>query len=422
MVKSNRILLIGTADTKAPELEILRGEIVAHGAECLLMDVGVMGKHELRVDITGEDVAAAAGMTLEEVRALGNEHEAMNLMADGASRIAEKLTENEGISATLIIGGTMGTDLALQVASALPLGISKVILSTVAFSPIIPTDRLSSDLIMISWTGGLWGLSTASLSIMRQAAATAVAAGSVNKGKLEFDRPVVALSSLGTSALRYMPVLKPAIEERGFEVVVFHAVGIGGRTLEHFAEQGRLVAVFDLCMIEMGNFVLGSPAHAGEDRLEAAGKRGIPQIISPGALDGTDVTTWSERGQNPDRVFHIHNRLVGEIATNAEEKVQVARLIAEKLNKAKGPVEFVDPTLGYSEWDREGAPLYDPEGRALFSAELQDSLRDSIKYHAVDAHINDLAFVEKGMEIFDRWLAEGIIEDPLKNTANLKAV
>ncbi|HWK74014.1 MAG TPA: Tm-1-like ATP-binding domain-containing protein [Povalibacter sp.] len=404
------ILLIGTADTKADELTFLRAEIEQLGHRALVMDVGVLGVPAITPDIDNHRVAAAAGTTLAEVAALGGENQAMQRMAAGAAAVAAELCAADRIHGVLAIGGTMGTDLALDVMNALPLGVAKLIVSSVSFSHIIPPERLAPDLMMVLWAGGLWGLNTACCSVLRQAAGAVVGAAVVNRGKVRWSRPVVGVSSLGSSCTRYLSQLKPALEIRGYEVIVFHAVGLGGRALESLVKQGRLAAVLDLALIEVSNHALGSPVSAGPDRLEAAGRAGVPQIVAPGAIDSIDLRPWLPLPQAlQGRPFHDHNRLIGSVRATPEEKQRVAAAIAGKLNQARGPTAFVMPLGGVNEWDRPGGVMHDAEGIARFADAMRTGLAKNIEYLPVAGHINDAVFAEAVLQLFDRWVAEGRI-------------
>ncbi len=405
-----KILLIGTADTKADELSYLREQIEAQGHSSMVMDVGVLGEPAIAPDIDHHQVAGAAGLQLADIAALGDENLAMQSMARGAAAIASRLCASGEIDGVLAIGGTMGTDLALEVTSALPLGIAKLIVSSVSFSHIVPPERIAPDLMMVLWAGGLWGLNTACCSVLRQAAGAVVGSAVSNRGKVAWTRPAIGISSLGSSCTRYLSHLKPALESRGYEVIVFHAVGLGGRALESLVAQGRLVAVLDLTLAEVSNHALGSVVSAGPDRLEAAGRAGVPQIVAPGAIDCVDLRPWQQHPDSlRDRPFHAHNRLIGSVRSTAADKRKVAGIVANKLNQATGPVAFVMPLGGVNEWDRPGQPMHDPEGIAGFAQEIQNSLAPRVTYVAIESHINDAAFAKSVLRIFDGWVEEGRI-------------
>ena len=219
------------------------------------------------------------------------------------------------------------------------------------------------------------------------------------------------MMSLGTSALKYVIPLKPALEDRGFEVAVFHATGMGGRAFESLAKQGVFTCVFDFCTQELGNHVHGSNISAGPDRLTNAGARGTPQIVAPGCYDLVDIVGWQAL---PERwsmhPSHAHNRLITSVVLNGEERKAVARAHSEQLAKATGPVAMILPAQGLGEWDREGADLHDKEGLQAFLSELEATLPANVAQHPIDCHINDAAFAEKALEIFDAWCADGTIK------------
>ena len=218
------------------------------------------------------------------------------------------------------------------------------------------------------------------------------------------------MTSLGKTALRYMVHLKPALEERGYEVAVFHATGMGGRAFESLALQGAFVCVFDFCTQELGNHVHGSNISAGADRLTNAGQNGTPQIVSGGCYDLVDIVGWQGVPEKwADHPTHAHNRLITSVVLNNEERRVVARAHSEKLAAAQGPTAFILPHGGYGEWDREGADLHDKEGLDAFQSELRATLPKNVERYEVDAHINDGAFADKALEIFDDWRAKGIV-------------
>ncbi|MFM7505406.1 MAG: Tm-1-like ATP-binding domain-containing protein, partial [Rubrivivax sp.] len=291
MSQTPTILLVGTADTKSDEIAYLQGRIRALGALPLTMDVGVLAAGHAPVDITNTQVAAADGRTLQQVIDAGDENTAMAWMADGAATLALRLHGEGRIQGMLALGGTMGTDLAFDVAAALPLGVPKVIVSTVAYSHLIPPERITPDLIMVLWAGGLYGLNSLCQSALAQGAGAVV--GAVRAAvPPRLDRPLVGMTSLGKSCLAYMVTLKPALEARGYEVAVFHSTGMGGRAFEALAAAGRFAAVMDFCLQELANHVGGSVVTAGQGRLTGAGASGTPQLVAPGAVDMVDFPAW----------------------------------------------------------------------------------------------------------------------------------
>jgi len=403
------ILIIGTADTKSDELLFLKSCVEAAGAIPAVMDVGILGTPSFEPDYSKHDVAAAANTTNEAIIALGNENLAMTRQAEGAALLAQSLQQSGKIDGVLAIGGTMATDLALDVVAALPLGFPKLIASTVAYSPLLSPDRISADVMMILWSGGLYGLNPICQSILKQAASAIVGACQFSTPFVA-ERPIVGISSLGKSSLKYMVELKPELEHRGYDVAVFHATGMGGRAMESMLAKGALVAVLDFCLVEVSNHQLGSVVSAGNERLQGAGKHGIPQIVAPGGVTLVDFQSWNAPHQLlREREIHVHNRLISSAILTKEEKENAAKTIAEKLNQAVGPIALIMPLQGIDEWDRDGQPFRDPDGLAAFSQTIEAELSTAVEYHPLDHHINDSRFTEKALEIFDRWTNDGLI-------------
>lgn len=407
------ILLIGTADTKADELLYLKEQVTKAGLSALIMDTGILREPPFVPDINHYQVALASEMSLPLIRALDDENIAVQRMAVGAARLAKELHAAGVVHGALAIGGTAGTDLALDVMAALPLGVPKLIVSTIAFSHFIPPDRLAPDLTMMLWSGGLWGLNTACCSVLRQAAGAIVGAAVRNTGKVQWDRPAIGVSSLGSSCCRYLTYLKPWLEEQGYEVIVFHATGMGGRALECLLHQRRLVAVLDLCLAEISNAEMGGLASATQTRLDTCGQLGIPQIVAPAGIDFFDVPSWQPvPGVHQTRLRHAHNRLLTSLALTEEEKNGVARVVAQKLNAARDACAFVMPLRGLNEWDR-AMQVWDPaQACESFHQTLRRELHPKVALHAIPAHVNDLAFSQAVMEIFQQWVHEGIVARP----------
>lgn len=400
------VLLVGTCDTKSAEIQYLRECVEAHGASALIMDVGVLTGSTLDVDFSRHDVAAAAGTTNADIIALGDENVAMTKTAQGAAALTCQLEDDGRIDAVVILGGTMGTDLALDVAAALPFGFPKVVLSTVAFSPLVPSDRVAPDLIMVLWAGGLYGLNAMSRTSLRNAVGAAVGGS-----KLRVDegprRPIVAISSLGTSALRYVIDVVPALVERGYEPAVFHATGMGGQALTHLAHQGRFVAIFDFCLQEVMNQVFGSQVNSGTNRLMAPG---IPRLVAPGGVDMIDAVAFQPLpAAIADHEFHQHNRLITSAMATLPERRLAAQHIATELAKSDAPTTFILPRHGLSEWDRPGGPLHDREAIAGMADAFADAIKPPVELVDLDTHLNDPLFATTVIELFDQWVADGIV-------------
>lgn len=406
------VLLIGTVDTKSDEIAFLRECIQSAGGQALVMDVGVLGRGGFTPDILNTEVAQAAGVTLQQVIDSGDENTSMTLMARGAARLATQLHASGRIHGLLALGGTMGTDLALDVANVLPMGFPKVLLSTIAHSHLLPPQRVPSDMIMVLWSGGLYGLNSLCRSALSQAAGAVMGAcRSVLAPR--FERPMVGMTSLGSSALTYMKSIKPELDKRGYELAVFHTTGMGGRAFEALAEQRRFVAVMDFSLQELVNHLGDSCVTAGPDRLLGAGRAGVPQIVAPGATDMLDFPAWAPRpARFPGRKLHAHNRLMASVCIDPAMRREVARAIGDRLGQATGPTCLLLPTQGIEGWDRPGEPLHDPEGLAAFVEEMRAFTPPNVQRIDLDAHINDAAFTAAAMAVFDQWVAAGHIPRP----------
>ena len=409
MMQERTILMIGTYDTKEDELAFLRGVIEAQGGKVCALDISVLGDTAMPVEISKHQVAEAAGTTMAGVIASGDEATAMELMSLGAVRLARDLVDSGACHGMIALGGTMGTDLALDVALALPLGVPKYIVSTVAFSPIIPPDRLPADIQMILWSGGLYGLNAICRSALAQAAGAVLGAA---RAAIPLDRsmPLVGVTSLGNSCLKYMKRLKPALAARGFDTAFFHSTSMGGRAFEGLAAQGAFCCVMDLCLQEFGNAQHGSIVSSGASRLQSAGRAGVPQIVAPGATDMVDLPTWRPIPEVfASSPLHVHNKLITSVMLDGPARRKTARAAGECLNAAKGPTHVILPLLGIEEWDREGDGLHDPAALAEFMDEFRTTLKAPVQVTEIDAHINDEAFVAAVLVVFDDWVARGIV-------------
>lgn len=410
MSEDKTILVVGTYDTKDDELNYLCDCIRGQGGKVRTMDVSVLGDPNAPTDHSKHDVAQAGGSSIDAAIESGDENHAMQIMAEGAAALALRLYRAGEIDGVIVLGGTMGTDLALDLCSALPLGVPKYVVSTVSFSPMLPPERLAPDIQMILWAGGLYGLNSVCKSSLSQAAGAVLGAARAVEPPRR-DKPLIGMTSFGKTVLRYMVRLKPALEERGFEVAVFHATGMGGRAFEGLAAEGAFACVFDFAPQEVVNHLFGSGISAGPDRMTNAGAQGIPQLVAPGCYDLVDFVGWQDPPERlKDRETHAHNRLLTSAVLDADERREVARAICGKLADAKGPVAFLLPLEGGNEWDREGADLHDAAGLAAFCDQIGTACPANVALHRLKTHINDAAFSDAALAIFDQWVAEGVVK------------
>jgi uncharacterized protein (UPF0261 family) len=405
----NRILVVGTYDTKDDELTYLAQVIRAQGGEVITMDVSVLGDPKAPTDMSKHDVANAAGSTIAAAIAQDNENHAMQVMAQGAAALTRRLHDAGRIDGVIVLGGSMGTDLALDVCAALPLGVPKYVVSTISFSPLIPPGRVPADIQMILWAGGLYGLNSICKATLSQAAGAVLGAARAVEAP-KSNRPVIAMSGFNSKVVTYMVALKPALEARGFEVAVFHGTGMGGRAMESLAAQGAFAAVLDFAPQEVANHLFGSAISAGPDRLTNAGLRGIPQMVSIGCLDLVDLAGWQPVPDVfRDAPAHAHNRLVTTVLQTPDQRRAVAREVCAKLATATGPTVFLLPIKGGHCWDMDGGPLADADGLAAFCDEMRLGIPGNVALVELDIHLNDAAFADAVLTHFDDWLAKGVV-------------
>jgi uncharacterized protein (UPF0261 family) len=265
---------------------------------------------------------------------------------------------------------------------------------------------------MILWAGGLYGLNSVCKSSLSQAAGAVLGAAMAVEPPVR-DRPVIGMMSLGSSCLRYMKLLRDPLQDRGFEVAVFHATGMGGMAFEALARQGYFAAVMDFALPELGNLMVGSAVNAGPDRLTGAGAKGIPQIVAPGCADLIDFPGWQEiPAVYADRPFHEHNRLIKSSGLGPDERRALVRDIVARLDGAKGPVHVLMPTRGVEEWDRPGGATHDPEGLTAMVDEIGKAVKDPIRLTCLECHINDAPFAEAALAVLDGWIADGTVAVP----------
>ncbi|MEM7317485.1 MAG: Tm-1-like ATP-binding domain-containing protein [Pseudomonadota bacterium] len=403
------ILIAGTYDTKDDELHYLADVIRNQGGAVLTMDVSVLGDPSQPTDVSKHEVAVAGNSSIQSAIDSGDENTAMQIMARGSAAKALELYRAGRIDGVIVLGGTMGTDLALDLCAALPVGVPKYVVSTVSFSPLMPPERLPADVQMILWAGGLYGLNSICKASLSQAAGAVLGAARAVEPPSR-TRPLIGMTSFGKTVLRYMVTLKPALEERGFEVAVFHATGMGGRAFESLAGEGAFAAVFDFAPQEVANHMFGGLS-AGADRMTNAGRTGTPQLIAPGCYDLVDLVGWQPLPQHfRDRPVHAHNRLLTSAVLNAEERRDVARTHCSKLSAAIGPVTYLLPKGGCNEWDRPGADLHDAEGLAAFCETIHSDIPENVDLQVLEGHINDPEFCEAALAQFDQWVADGIVK------------
>lgn len=394
------ILLIGTLDTKGTEYEYVRDLIRDRGFDTLTMDAGVLGEPGFAPDISADEVAAAGGDSLEALRARRDRGEAVDVMIRGASRLAPPLYEAGRFHGVLALGGGGGTNIAAAAMQTLPTGVPKLMVSTVASGDVAPYVGVKDVTLMYSPVD-IAGLNLLSRRILSNAAG-AICGMVGQEAPAATNRRIVAASMFGVTT-PCVSRIRERMEQAGYEMLVFHATGSGGRSMEGLIADGYVAGVADMTTTEWCDEVVGGVLSAGPDRLTAAGEAGIPQVVSCGALDMVNFRALhtvpeSFRG----RTLYRHNPNVTLMRTTAEECREIGRRIAENLNKATGPVTLMLPLQGVSMLDREGEPFHDPAANAALFAALRERVRPPVELVELDLHINDTAFADA---VFERLVA-----------------
>ncbi len=396
-----RVALIGTFDTKGAELAFLRERIRAGGLTPVLVDVGVIGAAETEVDVSRESIARYAGAELSVLQAGGDRGVAVDAMMRGAAVAIQELHSDSPLAGVLGIGGSAGTTIATAVMRALPVGVPKVMVSTLASGDVRPYVG-TKDIAMMYSVTDFTGVNRLSRTILTNAANAVIgmAQGGEEVGAVVGERPLVAATMFGVTT-PCVDRVAHALEGRGCEALVFHATGSGGRSMEELIADGFIEGVLDITTTELADELVGGVLSAGPERMEIAGKLGVPQVISLGALD---MVNFGPKDSVPEkfreRQFYEHNPTVTLMRTTPEECAELGRMVATKARASTGPVVIVIPLRGVSAIDSEGGVFYDAAAdEALFEAVRTHAARN-VDVIEVDAHINDPVFADALVEQF----------------------
>ena len=383
-----QIAILATLDTKGDEAGFLKSLIEARHHHAILVDTGVQGEPRLPADISREEVAQAGGTDLAKLVQQGDRGEAVASMAQGAAEIILRLYRDSQIDGVIGIGGSAGTTIGTTAMRALPTGVPKLMVSTLASGDTRPYVG-TRDITMMYSVVDVSGLNGLMMRILSNAAGAIC--GMVEQPVLESSgsKPLVAATMFGVTT-PCVTRAREILEARGYEVLVFHATGTGGRAMEELINDGFITGVLDITTTEWADELVGGVLSAGPNRLEAGARAGIPQVVSVGALDMVNfgpVETIPERFRS--RKFHIHNPTVTLMRTTPDENRELGKIIAEKLNMATGPTVLFLPLQGISAIDRAGQPFDDPQARQALFAALRENLDPRIRVIEIDANIND---------------------------------
>lgn len=387
------IALVGAFDTKGAEYGFVRDCIVERGHQTLLINVGVLGEPHLTPDVSSAEVARAAGLDLHDLIEAQDRGEAMAAMTQGVEALIPRLHAEGRFDAIMALGGGGGTSIACAAMRRLPLGLPKVMVSTVAGTDVSGYVGVK-DIVMIPSIVDVAGINRISREIFAKAAGAicGMVETEVPSGD---DRPLVVASMFGNTT-DCVEDAKAILEKAGYEVLVFHATGTGGRTMESLIESGQIAGVLDITTTEWADELVGGVLAAGPTRLEAAARHGIPAVVTPACLDM--VNFWAPETipkKFADRRFYQHNPNITLMRTTPDECRQLGEILAGKLNGSSGPVTVLLPLKGLSVIDTPGGPFWWPEAdQALFDA-LKKNLREDIPVVEIDANVNDGEFSEK---------------------------
>lgn len=387
------IAIIAALDTKGEEAKLIRDYVVGQGLQPRVIDVGVLGDPSIPADVSRAEVASAGGESIDDLVRSQDKGRSMAAMTRGAAVVAARQHDAGQLDGIIGIGGSAGTAIATSAMRALPIGVPKVMVSTVAAGDTRPYVG-TKDIAMLYSVVDIAGINRLSGQILTNAAAAVCGMVAAEPPKAA-ERPIIAASMFGNTT-PCVDRARRTLEEAGYEVLVFHATGAGGQTMESLIADGYIAGVYDVTTTEWADELCGGVFNAGPGRLEAAARTGTPQIIAPGCLDmvnfgAPDTVPPRYRG----RLLYHWNPNVTLMRTTPEENTRLGQIIAEKANASHGPVKVVLPLRGVSQLDSAGNPFWWPEAdQALYTA-LKQHLRPEIPVIELDLNINDPDFADQ---------------------------
>jgi uncharacterized protein (UPF0261 family) len=399
------VVLLGTLDTKGIEYEYLRRQVQAFGCEVLLVDAGIKGTPLVQPDISHEAVAKAVGADVAQLATAGDRGTAVETMARGATATVLDVFAQGHLHGILGLGGSGGSSLVTQAMRALPIGVPKLMVSTLASGDTRPYVG-AVDVTMMYSVVDIAGINRISERILTNAAA---AIAGMAQAYATFQpapgaKPLIGATMFGVTTPSVTEARK-YLEDRGYEVLVFHATGTGGRSMETLVKGRFIAGVLDITTTELADELVGGVLSAGPDRLEAAGNLGIPQVVSLGALDMVNfgpIDTVPEKFRQ--RRLYKHNPTVTLMRTTPQECAELGRIIARKLNAAKGPVALFIPLRGVSMIATQGGAFYDPDADRALIDNLKAGLQSNVEVHELDMDINDPRFAQAMASRLDEYI------------------
>lgn len=378
------VAVLATLDTKGPEARFLADEIAAHGVRTLLVDIALTGSSPDDAGITRAQLAARGGTDAD-----GDDRTtAMKTTADAAAAVLTELVADGTIAGVIGIGGGTGGWMSQRALEPLPFGLPKVVVTTVVKS------TGENDILLLPSVVDVAGLNGLLTTVLRNAAGAIAGMVATKPAASTHDpRPTIAMTMFGVTTAGG-DVARATLEDAGYDVVVFHATGAGGRTMERLIADGRFVGVLDWTITEITQNLTGGLCDAGPNRLEAAAAAGIPQVIVPGALDVINVLPPIP-AEFADRAHHWHLPTVPLVRADAEDSGRAAEFVAAKLTAAVGPAAVLIPEGGFSSLDIAGGQFADTAADRAFQTTLRSALRADVPVITSPLHINDAAFARE---------------------------
>jgi len=391
------IAVLGTLDTKGREHAFVAERIRARGHAAVLIDVGTGAEPVVAADIGRAEVAAAGGLDLAVLVARGDRGECVAAMAGAAAAVIGRLVAEGRIQGVIALGGGGGTAIASAALRPLPIGFPKLVVSTLASGNTAPYVG-TSDIVMMPAVVDVQGLNRISRTILARAAGAICGMVEADVATAAADKPLVVASMFGNTT-GCIEAAVPLLEAAGYEVLVFHATGTGGRALETLVASGLVAGVLDITTTELADELVGGVLSAGPERLDAAARHGVPAVVAPGCLDMVNFGPPETVPQRfAGRRFYAHNPQVTLMRTSPEESAALGQLVAGKLNASRGPVRVLLPRRGLSVIGAPGGPFHDPAADAALFEALESGLRPGISCSSLDCGINDPAFARAAVE------------------------
>jgi len=417
MTKS--ILIISSLDTKGYEVEFLKNLIEKKGHRTVILDMSTRGGSPIPADISSQEIAEASGANIDEIKTSAKDRDKItSIMIKGAIKKALELYQADRLSGVMGVGGVSNTAMSTDVMKALPFGVPKLVVSSGAAMPSYAGAFFgSSDIMIMSSVVDMAGLHELSKSVLTRAAGAMcgmveTGAEAVADSLKQTEMPLIAITEFHYSDMCCKLVCQ-YLEEKGYKVIPCHAQGVGDRAMDSLLDQGIFDGVVDIVPSGLSEELFGGNRAAGPDRLESAGRRGIPQIITPCGFEmiscgplkrkDSDDPLWISRRLASRKYYH-HDTYRVQARTNADELRLVARTMAERLNRAKGPVKVLIPEKGWSTLSVEGQPLHDPEADRAFVQEMEKHLHPDIEVTKLDTHLNSLEFAAAVADSFDEMM------------------